>query len=356
MAHVVVAVPASNEAVLIGDCLRALALQQGNMSMEILLLVNNSCDGTAEAARAAVPALPCRLHVLEHEFPKSQANAGHARRLAMAKAAMLTDAGGVVMTTDADGAVSADWVAANLAAIRAGADAVCGRAVIDPLDALRIPQALHDDDALEVEFGLRLERIACLLDPMPHDPWPRHREESGASIAVRREAFTSCGGVPPVSCGEDRSLMDALRRVDARIRHDPEVEVCVSGRIVGRAQDGMADTIRRRIMRQDPTLDDALEPVGDRVRRISARRLTRMAWMDYASRPTLLRHLATELLISADRLEGWLTLPHFGAAWALMEAASPALVRRAVSRRDVEAQTRLADGVLTTLVGSVGVR
>ncbi len=349
MPHVVVAIPVRDEALLIGDCLRALALQQDAPNLAVVLLVNNSTDGTAEIVRGLAPALPCQVHVVEHEFAACEANAGHARRLAVAKACMLAEPRGIVMTTDADGCVAPDWVQTNLAALDAGADVVCGRAVIDPVDALLIPRHLHDDDDNEVHYATLLERIACMLDPDPHDPWPRHREESGASIAVRLEALTACGGVPPVRSGEDRALLDALRQVDARVRHEPDVEVVVSGRIVGRAADGMADTIRRRIRQQDPTLDSALEPVVDCVRRVSARRLMRAAWNEQARRPALLSHLSEELRLPVTKLEGWLALPYFGQAWSFVEAASQPLARRPVKRREVAEQASLAADVLATL-------
>ena len=38
---------------------------------------------------------------------------------------------GVILTTDADSRVSPDWIANNVAAIDAGADAVLGRIVLD---------------------------------------------------------------------------------------------------------------------------------------------------------------------------------------------------------------------------------
>jgi hypothetical protein len=342
MPQIVVAIPVRDEAAAIGDCLRALALQQGAAAAEIVLLVNNSTDGTAELARAMQPVLPCRLHVIEHRFAAPQANAGHARRMAMQHGARLADPGGIVLTSDGDSCVAPDWLEANLAALEAGADVVCGRAVIDPIDALRIPRHLHEDDAREVAYGAALDRIAALLDPDPADPWPRHTEESGASIAVRREALLACGGVPAVRLGEDRALVAALRGVDARVRHDPLVWVTVSGRIQGRAQDGMADTIRRRIVRQDPEVDGAMEPVADRVRRIGARRLLRMAWAHGGDRADMTRHLAGELGLDQDCLETWLATPHFGAAWAMVEAASPSLVPRPVLRTELATQMRVA--------------
>ncbi len=347
MSDIVVAIPVRDEAALIGDCLRALALQ-GGAAADILLLVNNSRDGTAVLARAACPTLPCRVHVVEHEFPPEQATAGHARRLAVQLACDLTRPGGIVATTDADGCVAPDWLAATLAAFEAGADAVCGRAVIDPVDALRIPRHLHEDDALEVAYGAALDRIAALLDPDPADPWPRHTEESGASIAVRREVLLQAGGVPAVRSGEDRLLLAALRRIDARIRHDPAVWVTVSGRTQGRAEGGMADTIARRIVRQDSHLDEAMEKVADRVRRIGLRRLLRVAWAQ-GGQGRIGPDLLDELCVAPDRLRSWLASRYFGAAWALVEQHSPVLVRSPVLRQDLPAQLRLARDVLARL-------
>jgi hypothetical protein len=352
MPKIVVAIPVRDEAALIGDCLRALALQQGGTQADILLLINNSLDGTAQIVRALRPVLPCRLHVFEHHFPAVERDAGHARRLAMAKAAMLTRSGDVVMATDADSCVSPDWLETNLTALQAGADVVCGRAIIDPLDALLIPQSLHDDDAQEVAYGTQLDRIQAMLDPEPHDPWPRHTEESGASIAIRRDVFMAAGGVPAVAQGEDRALLDALRRIDAHIRHDPDVTVTVSGRVIGRAAGGMADTIRRRMVQQDPMLDPTLEPVADRVLRIGARRLLRLAWGQNAGRRRVVRHLAAQLALPEVQLDGWLTLPYFGSVWALAEAASPRLGRRQVARGELNTQMVIANEVLASLAST----
>lgn len=208
------------------------------------------------------------LEVIEHEFPPHLASAGSARRLSMERAAVLAGPGGTVLTTDADGRVPPDWVSANLFYLRRGLDAVAGRAVLDPTEEAMIPVRLREDDALEQAYAAALDEIASLIMPQEWDPWPRHTEHSGASIAVTVEAYKRSGGMPAASIAEDRKFFANLREMNARVRHAPEISVTVSGRTIGRAEGGMADTIRRRLHRADPYLDDALEPAMDRLRRL----------------------------------------------------------------------------------------
>lgn len=270
----VVVIPVRDEAERIADCLLALSRGEGP-APGVLLLVNNTTDATVQVVADLVPALRCPVVVIERRFPPQHANAGEARRLAMAEADRLAPPGVPLLTTDADGQVAADWCAANLVHLGRGLDAVFGRAEIDPVEAERIPPALHRADAEECAYAAALDEMASIVDPDPWDPWPRHTEHSGASIAVTRAMFRRVGGMPSLSLGEDRAFARALRLAGARVRHAPEVRVVVSGRILGRAEGGMADTIRRRLVAPDTMLDDALEPAADRLARLRARRAFR---------------------------------------------------------------------------------
>ena len=77
-------------------------------------------------------------------------------------------------------------------------------------------------------YGRLLDEIASIVLPDPADPWPRHREESGASIAITVEMFRRIGGLPSRPSGEDRALIEMLRSLDALVRHDPHISVTVS--------------------------------------------------------------------------------------------------------------------------------
>lgn len=339
---IVVAIPVKDEADSIGACLRALSDQEGAAADRVVLLVNNTTDRTVAIVRGLAPSLPIRVEVVEHQFAPGQADAGHARRLAMQHAAARAGAGGVLLTTDADGRVAPDWLANNLRHLRRGADAVAGRAVIDPVDALLIPAALHEADALECAYGDLLDEITSLLDPDPWDPWPRHAERSGASICVTLDAYRRAGGIPAVALGEDRLFFEALRRIDARIRHAPDVRVTVSGRITGRARGGMADTIRRRLIAPDLTLDDRLETAAACARR--ARLRARLRSAHGAGRPgeALTRLLCQDLGLYPAELDRLCRLPSFGEAWAEAEARSPALARTAVAVALLDEETTAA--------------
>jgi hypothetical protein len=335
-AGIIAAIPAKNEAADIGPCLSALAAQRGAALDAVVLCLNNCTDDTAQIVAATAPTLPFPVQILDIRLPPGRACAGEARRLAMDRAAALAGPTGVVLTTDADGRAAPDWLARNLAAIRAGADAVAGQADIDPAGAALIPSHLHAIDARECAYAAMLDEIVSLIDPDPADPWPRHDEHSGASIAVTVQAYRSCGGMPPITLAEDRAFFDALRRVDARIRHEPGVRVVVSARLEGRAQGGMADTIRQRIETVHSHVDDRMEGVAATVRRARIRAALRRAWQAGSPPPPgLARVLGTTL----DHVTGarW-----FGEAWARIEAESPVLVRRPIPLADLPRQTSRA--------------
>ncbi len=342
----VAAVPARNEAGRIGSCLDALNTQLGARLDHIVLLVNNSTDATAAAARGVRMHPSTTLHVVERTLPPGQANAGHARRLAMEAAAVLAGPRGVLLTTDADGQVDPDWLAANLAALGAGAEMVAGWVELDPIEWGRIPMRLHQDDARECAYDALLDEIHARLDPDPADPAPRHTQHSGASLAMTAGAYARSGGVPAIRCGEDRALVAAFRRVDAPVRHAPEVHVTVSGRLDGRSQGGMADTIRRRLSRPDPFLDDRLEPAADCARRAWCRAELRRAYDDRAFDITALSNC---LQLPRPTVAQSIGSRHFGTAWEAVEMAAPALRRRPVAAAEIRTQILAAQAILATL-------
>ncbi|AWV21365.1 Glycosyltransferase involved in cell wall biogenesis [Roseomonas mucosa] len=354
-----VAIPARDEAEAMPVCLAALAAQAMPDGLPlapgrfgVVLLVNNSRDGTAALARDMAGRLPFPLLVLEESLPPELAHAGEARRRAMEAAAFWLERDAVpdavLLTTDADGRPARDWVARNLLALEAGADAVLGLITVDPEEHERaLPAALRQRSAEEERYDSLLVELAARLDPDPADPWPRHDCESGASMAVALDAYRRAGGLPSQALGEDRAFCDALRRIDARLRHAPEAVVEVSCRLHGRAQGGMADTMRFLIGATDAPIEGRLEPALDAARRYRLRALARRLFR------APLDAVAAEAAgfgLEGPALAALLAQPSFGRAWEAVAAASPALRQRTpLERHDLLPETRCVEALLAPL-------
>lgn len=264
----IVAIPVCNEEDHIVACLLALAAQT-SLPDRVVLWINNTTDETCDRVLSVAHRLPFELETVTACYPLAIASAGQARRDAMAHAAGTASPDAILLTTDADSEVASDWIESILAAfIQYPVEAVFGRVLLLPEEYRKIPLHLHEDEQSERAYGALLEQIGLLLSPESHDPWPRHLEHSGASIAVTHAAWRRVGGIPDVPSGEDRAFARALRQNGIAVRHAPQVQVYVSARLQGRARGGMAETLARRLITQDEYIDDAFEPVSRRLLRI----------------------------------------------------------------------------------------
>ena len=346
-----IAIPAQDEVAQLPACLAALAAQRGIAFGEIavVVLANNCTDATAALARALAPALPFQLLVREVVLPAASAHAGGARRAAMDAAAKLLPPRAALLSTDADGRAEPGWLAANLAALAAGADAVAGTIEPDPLEAALLPACLRAREAREAEYALLLDEMAALIDPDPHDPWPRHAVHSGASIALNLMAYRRVGGLPEVPVGEDRALFQALIRSGMRVRHCPAARVVVSCRLQGRAVGGMADTMRRRLEDAvNAPVDAGLEPARLALRRLRCRhRLRRLrAGMPEAGDPW---RLARSLGVPLAELRALLRVPRFWQAWDDLQQHAAPLQPQQIALAALEAEISCARRVLRAL-------
>ena len=263
----VIAIPVRDEEESLPACLRALAQQHDRLGrpippalVRIVLFCNNCIDRSASLARSLAECWSLNVRVVEASLRPAAAHAGAARRTAMDIAEAWfeegAETGGVILTTDADSQVAPNWIAANLAAFKAGADAVLGRIDLDREGKL-LPEALHRRGRLEDRYERVLTELSWLLDPLEHNPWPHHATISGASLGVSRAAYCRVGRLPRVPLGEDKALIALLFRQDARIRYCPNVHVITSGRTNGRAPGGVADTLAIRSRNPDAFCDDA---------------------------------------------------------------------------------------------------
>ena len=332
----VIAIPVRNEAARIGRCLDALKAQAGGF--EVVLLFNNCEDESREAARAAQRELPYRLHFVEARLEGERAHVGWARRLAMDAAADLLGDGGIILTTDADSRPVPGWLAANRAAIRAGADAVAGIIVPDPAERRGLPSLARRRLWGQRRYERLMERLTSLLDPEAHDPWPRHGYHCGASMAVRLDAYRRVGGLPPEPSSEDRAFFAAVLRQDGRVRHCPKARVVTSCRLNGRAAGGMADTLLRWSEARE---GEGIPAAWSVARAARLRAALRRAWR--TNSPAAFPALTPAAL--ADAIQA----PTFGLALECaahrLPALTPRLVPAARLPEEIAAALRLAVGL-----------
>lgn len=344
---VAVAIPVKDEEARIAACLATLAGQTDVDfdALAVVLLLNNCRDGTADIVRGLGPELPFALDLLHVELPDGYANAGWARRLAMDAAAELIHPNGLILTTDADTLVEQDWIAANRREIEQGVDAVAGYVMADPVELMELPPAILERGSLEWEYQQLAAELVARVDPDPHDPWPRHNQNCGASAAITAAGYRRIGGLPPKAVGEDRALFESLRRVDGKIRHSLEVQVVTSARTDGRALGGLSDAIRLRGEPNHPC-DEMLEVAVVTLRRALWRAELHRLWnegrrefahTDWAAR---LRVPELDLRRAAERA-------YFGEFWAEIEALSPRLKRELVTgaglKRELRRMRRLVE-------------
>jgi hypothetical protein len=346
----VVAIPVKDEEERLPVCLRALAQQRDRGGqpippglVRIVVFANNCTDQSASFARKLGESWSLDIRVVEASLLPRAAHAGNARRAAMDIAeAWLEErdeASGIILTTDADSQVAPNWIAENLSAFEAGAEAVLGRIDLNG-EGKFLPEALHRRGALEDAYERLLTELSWLLDPLEHDPWPNHATISGASLGVTRAAYCRVGRLPRVPLGEDKALIALLSRHDARIRHCPSVHVVTSGRTDGRAPGGVAETLRIRSREPDAFCDEALEPLRTAFARAAWRgRLRRLYG---AGGLALDQNWVAKLGISPREADDIIQESAFGAAWGAIEDRSLLFARRLLRPAELPEQIAIA--------------
>lgn len=222
-----VVIPVRNEELLLPRCLSALAAAIAAVRDSpalarptvIVVIVLDRCTDRSASVAADWP-----------QFSRIESTAGAvgtARRAGAASA--IAAACGVrgadirtdrlwLATTDADSAVPPNWLTAQLAFARNGAELVLGTVV--------------PDTELSFEQRERWMQRHTLGEGHPH--------VHGANIGVRADRYSAAGGFAPVDTGEDVRLVVALRSLSVIEARTALIPVLTSGRLTGRAPAGFA--------------------------------------------------------------------------------------------------------------------
>jgi hypothetical protein len=339
-----VIIPAKDEAHHLPATLAALAAQtelDGTPlpigSLEVIVLANNCKDHTAAVVRQQAYCYPgLAIHVAELQLPGELAHVGQARRLLMDAAAQRLEAtvgpSGLILSTDADTLVATDWLAACQAEVATGAAAVGGRILTRPSEpepeevvteyASSEPiasdtLAVRRTQLRDATYHLLRNQLECLLDPCQHDPWPRHHQHFGASLALTVAAYRQVGGLPVVRYLEDEALWQALCRHDLPVRHSPRVRVSTSARQQGRVEVGLSWQLREWAAHAHEQREPQVECPRQLAALWQARRELRAYWQGNCQpTPAGFREWALMLRVQAGAMyEKLHAAQSFGAFW-----------------------------------------
>ena len=324
-----VVVPVRNEAHHLVKTLESLRLQQDTFGQpldptlyEVLVLVNNCTDASLAVAQCYQKRYPhFSLHLADIQLPVPKANIGTVRRLLMDEAhRRLTSVGnreGIIASTDDDTVVDPQWLWHIMAEIEQGVDAVGGRILTHPdKNPVRF---FHLRD---VTYRTLVARLEAQLDPVPHDPWPRHFQYFGANLAVTYAMYEKAGRLPEVPYLEDEAFYKALLRVDARVRQSPLVRVITSARMQGRVAVGFSEQLRCWATIHKNGQYQLAEPAGAGAAKFAARYQLRTIWANNWAdlSEQALTEIATQLCISANWLcEIISDYQCFGELWQIIE-------------------------------------
>jgi glycosyltransferase involved in cell wall biosynthesis len=238
-AALAVVVPAHNEELLVGPCLRSiqLALARSGLPSVIVLVAHRCTDGTERAAREVLAGTSA---VVLADSSPSVATA-RAAGAALALSLLPTPPERTwLLSTDSDGTVPPSWVADLRRHIDRGAAAVAGLVQVHGWEGAS-PAAREAYRAI-IAAGIRLTHP----DGIDHH---QHDHVYAANLAVRVDAFLDVGGWPDRVPGEDTALIEALRRKGWPVATATDVWVRTSGRRAPRASGGLGSLLDRLAMR-----------------------------------------------------------------------------------------------------------
>ena len=211
----IVVIPARDEAEHVERCLRALAAQRGlrpAVTFETILVLDRCTDeDRGGRTRRRTRPRASTLHV-EHSPGAGSAPPAATGWTSPAAGCRVSEPDGLIACTDADSVVAPDWLAAQLALVDAGADAIWRPHRARPPPA---PPRCRPPRCCVASSARGSGSSAVLAD----DPSAEHHFFSGASLGVTARAYRAVGGIDPVTALEDEGFGLAADRW--RLAHRP---------------------------------------------------------------------------------------------------------------------------------------
>jgi glycosyltransferase involved in cell wall biosynthesis len=220
--HLLVAVPARNEARTIRALIESVDAAAGRVEVPVVVVIAaDSCsDATADIARAAA-AHQCEVVVIDGRWGK--AGAARAAAVDHGLAMIPSDRPAWIANTDADCVVPPTWLATHID-LCAHTEAIGGIVQLHP-DTTEAP--------LLVEFEATYQLHG---DHHPH--------VHGANIGLSADAYRSVGGwCRRTEVGEDHVLWNSLVARGHRVRQATALSVFTSARVRSRVLGGFATNL-----------------------------------------------------------------------------------------------------------------
>lgn len=300
----IVAIPVRDEAELLPRALHALgrAMDAVPGSRGALVIVaNDSTDRSARIARDWASKRGVEHLVIEALLEPGIRDAPHVRRLALDLAALHAPRG-TIFTTDADSYVGPGWIREALPRTAQGVDLLCEEVRLDEAEALGLPDRVRLVGDVERAYfaatGALWRKWTCGAT------LPLTVRASGASLAMRTEAYHKIGRLPLPDCGEDRALCDAMMAGGLVVESRPDSSTRTSARLVARAQGGCAAALAERASLINPYCDSLLLPVDVLRRRATGahRRAPRCDAHAGGDKPMLFSEVLRELSVAIELL------------------------------------------------------
>lgn len=325
-----VIVPVKDEAETLIKTLDALYHQKDDIGKhidknmyEVLLLANNCTDNSYKIAKEYKEVHPgFNLHVAEIELRKEIAHIGTIRRMLMDEAYLRfmnnNKPEGIIASTDGDSEVQENWIYHIIDAIKNGNDAVGGRIISRNTPILSRWHHLQN-----VTYRYYVSQLETIFNPCKHDPWPRHFQCYGPSLAVTCHTYQKAGRLPAIPFLEDEEFRKTLYRMDAKVRRCPNVKVYTSSRLEGKVAFGFSIQLQRWADMTQKGEEIKVEGLNALCEKFEAKCALKSCWEKLQiidKKNKKLENIATKLKVDVQ----WLineneSAPYFGTLWEKVE-------------------------------------